>query len=136
MAWQASGDPTRNVNITNWSTQPEPKTIVVCQNLTLITSGRVFANVSLEGYRYVSIFVWYYVYDYGDVLYCCPSCLGIAGYLPDAYGNIYGRQLNLVPSSTSLTTTNLIVGAPNLCFITDSFPAHSVQLTIVLYCYN
>lgn len=128
---------TKNVHVTNWPTQPEPKTIVVCQNLTVTPDNFSIPDVYVEGYRYGSIFVAYsrpYVDD--AVLVCCPSCFNITG-RTDGMNHVYCTELKLhgYTSYGSVVSTNIALGAPYL-HLSVEMPSDSAELTIAIYCYN
>jgi len=140
-AYGTTGNPTRNVTVTNFPTQPEPKTIVVCQNynVSLSETGYTppFAIANVTGYRFVSVFVKYYIYGTCTVnLWCSPSCSNITSW-SDGYGNIYGAQLvaNVARKWTSLVCTGVEIGAPCISFCAW-MPPTTIELTIILYCYN
>jgi len=126
------GDPTRNVTVTNWPKEPEPKTIVAKQNQTMdippITVH--LASVNVTGYRYVSVFVAYYDIDAVDQsVILAPSCLGIGITLQSiSLDGDYGYYENVLKGYE--------VGAPTLEISLSSNAMAEIQLTIVLYCYN
>jgi len=138
----STGDPTKNVNITNWPTLPEPQTIIVCQNYTLTESdtGRIFANVHVEGYQYASIFVSYKGLSWTEesYLYCFPSCLNIANGTADGIDYSYSRRFTLwqTPFYQNLVSTNFQAGAPYLGFMCVVIGPVNIELTIIVYCYN
>ena len=129
---------TNSPNETNSSTGHEPKTVVVCQNLTLSPSNSSsIPSANVEGYRYVSIFVAYsrpYIDD--ATLICSPSCLNITS-KTDGLGHIFCTEFQLHGHTNyaSLVSTNVMLGSPYLSFNVQMV-SETVELTIVLYCYN
>jgi hypothetical protein len=132
-----TGDPARNVNVTNWPTQPAPKTIIVCQNYSVTgdpendTKEWLPFVAHVEGYGYVSVFLAAIKRGMSltATLYWCPSCLNVT------YGS-YSASLGF--SALSWGTycyTNCAVGSPDMRFKVH-MPDGSVEMTIVLYCFN
>jgi len=129
----SSGDPTKNVNVTNWPTQPEPKTIIVCENYTLSSCDVMLPFVAdVEGYQYFSMFVaWYRPYENAATAYAQASISNMTGASSAA-------SVNLTPSSSGWESDghmHNVISAPNLRFRVV-VPNDSVEFTLVLYCYN
>ena len=130
------------VKVKNFPVTPEPKTIVVCQNLTLTAPwdyDHIFATANVEGYRYVSIFVAYYRPYFNDgYILCQPSAQNItSGYEGGQAGVFHTRSIwyQLTIEWVHRSSIGFEVGAPNLAF-RIWLPTDSIELTIVLYCYN
>jgi hypothetical protein len=155
IAFGTTGDPTKNVNVTNfptemnvtivnWQIKPEPKTIIVFENYTVTSTGddgKYIAFVNVEGYKYVSIFVAYYrPYTDSVGIECYPSCLNItSGYScePPA-GTFHSAAITTGQNSTLWgyrCYTGFEVRAPYLG-IKVYVHNDSVELSIVLYLYN
>jgi hypothetical protein len=130
---------TRNpLSGTNSSTELEPKTVVVCQNLTLSPdNSSLIPSVNVEGYRYASIFVEYSnPYANEATLICSPSCTNITG-KTDGMGHTFSTEFRLSgrTDDASLVSTNVMPGSPYLSFSVNMV-SDTIKLTIVLYCYN
>ena len=136
------GDPTRNVTVTNWPTEPEPKTIVACENYTIIGElGTVLLPfiVDIEGYRYVSIFVSFVMTGAGFTdMYCVPSCANLTGWQGDESLHEHWRWFKFTAHGEWFTavTTCFEVGAPYLGFRIYVPEGSIIEFTIVVYCYD
>ena len=137
-AYGTTGDSTRNVTVTNFPTEPEPKTIVVVQNYTATYVGENVINIAkadVSEYRYTSVFVAYYRPDtLSAYLWIIPSCLNITA----EPGGSIAANIDLIGGG-SYWKSNLwrgySAGAPEVSF-SLWIPDGSVELTIVIYCYN
>jgi hypothetical protein len=128
---------TTDGNTTDNQIYHEPKTVIVCQNITLVPGNSSIPDADIEGYRYVSIFVAYsnpYVND--ATLVCSPSCSNITG-LTDGMGHSYYTEFKLTSKTrhATLVSTDIAMGAPSIRF-SANIVSEAVELTLVVYCYN
>ena len=130
-----SGDPTKNVNVTNWPTQqPQPKAIMLLAEATLTFEGEptltFFASVNVTGYRYVSIFITYSS-DANRSLQLWPSCLGTK-----TYDGVEISLPQIYPSWHQTSLKAYEVNSPTLDLAFYSSGAGTLYITATLYCYN
>ncbi len=135
-AFGASGDPTKNVTVTNWPAEMEPtKTIVVCENFTVNTDHQLRLPFcpNIAGYNYVSLFVsWRTTYSPNAYLYCAASCDNITSF---TFGPRCDINLETAwPAYKQLQRPGLQFYAPEMQF--ELYLQGTIELTIVLYCYN
>jgi hypothetical protein len=140
LSYGTFGDPTKNVNVTNWPIQPTPKTIIVCQNYTVTYTSPQQSYwlpfmPDIEGYRFVSVFVaGCKSGDNSAIVRCSASCMNITSSTSFCSLSI-GGSINPSPYWENAVATNLEAGSSNMGFVVY-INAGSVELTIVLYCYN
>jgi hypothetical protein len=134
--FSALGDPTKNVTVTNWPAEPEPKIVTVCQNCTITYDpniGDTYAlpSVSVVGYHYYSVFVAFYRQG-GSAAYLSvrPGCSN----MKTANVNT-GIQLPPGLSWQSDGITGLSITAPDVC-LTVTMGDRKIEVTVVLYCYS
>ena len=134
----AQSNGAQNVTVTNWPTQPEPKTIIVVQNHTITYTGAnkiSLAKADVSGYTYVSMFVTYYLSGGCSHvgLWILPSCLNIT----EGMGTSFGRNIPLSQYNywKQKASTGFVAGAPEVGLGIE-IGSGSIELTIVLYCYN
>ncbi len=141
-AFSTFGDPTKNVSVTNWPAEPEPKTILVCANYTAYNTGSEIwlpFTPSVEGYRYVSIFLQYTASGTGSWLWCCPcSVLNLTSTASgDGIQEIRSNFANLNTQSPNYEV-KINLGyearAPYLSFQVGT--SNWIRVSILLYCYN
>lgn len=136
LKYGTEGDSTKNVNVTNWPETLEPKTIIVCQNLTVITNASgyyfPFAEIDVAPFSHVSIFVTYKNDNWVRKLYYASTCLGISG----EYSEYRVIQLDKHNWWYETAATDLAIGGSFVSFRLFTEAAGSTELTIVLYCYN
>jgi hypothetical protein len=135
--FQASGDPTKNVNVTNFPTLLQPKAMGVCANYTVSSDGFLPFSVDMTGYQYISIFLYYRDSTISAYLDCLPCCFGIAGDTIDnpPYPNL-ARTLPINPGIQTYSTINFKPCAPYLEFRVRGITSGSAVITIVVYCFN
>jgi len=123
------------------SAPKDQEIITVCQNYTVTgtepgwhTYMYTFADVDVHKYRYVSAFVAYYISGETNVrLYCEPSCSNIT-----LFSSVSGYRLDFTSLYQWSTKVQggLSIYAPKLVFHLQIYYEESIELTIVLYCYN
>jgi len=125
----ATGNTTKNVSVTNWPTEPEPKTIIVCENQTLTSGFYLFGKTHVEGYKYISFFVQYYrPSDTVVKIYVCPSCLNISW-------PAFDLLLNQYYDWYTCAYTGRPIESPEICFEVN-VDKDSITFTLALYLYN
>jgi len=133
--------PVGNVNVTNFPTEKEPKTIVVCENYTIDGTGETIPLpfvVDLEDYeRYGVFFSYLYqpINPSDSWLYACPKALNIKPQY--GYGGTWRMALlNTGDDWVDYAYLHNIVMSPELVFRVKTDNQTSLSLTLLVYLYN
>lgn len=127
------------MTVTNFPQEPEPKTIVVCENYTATASSNFLPfSAEVEGYKYVSIFASYQRTTANTAyLMVFLRVQNLTAYY-NGQREIIGKIFTMETTGTQWETRvfpQYPVTAPYLDFKV-SIPNDILKLTIVLYCYN
>jgi hypothetical protein len=118
-------------NMSGWLLKPI--IFAVADNITLTfpenTNETFFASANVTGYRYVSVFVFYYT-DGIRSLHIWPSLLGIR---VDYTGIV---NMDSYPGWFSARLAAYEANAPFIDFSVSSNNEGTLRITVYLYCYN
>jgi hypothetical protein len=148
-AFGATGDPTKNVTVTNWPSSfggPNSEVITVCQNYTFSEQtpgdGLMLPYcVNVQNYKYIDIYLAYINYgpDPGPPggehisIDSYASCSNITGHTYSSMTTYY--QVS-GPIWQTQASDDFPITGPEVQVYIRNISAQSIQFTIMLYCHN
>jgi len=144
------GDPTKNVNVTNWPSSfggQNSEVIVLCQNYTFSTTTQglndfiVPYSANVQNYKYINVYLAYI--NYGpDPSPPQTGFVEIFGYASCANmtGEVYSDMLLYHQISGSVwqfkVSADCLITGPEVQFQIENHFGQTVEFTVMLYCHN